>query len=177
MKEIIETTLIAAMGPPGGGKNIITTRFLRHFYIFSTAESDDKTYLRIFNTIIDWHTQKNELGAEISKALKFAVEGTIEMYIQICETLKPTPAKSHYLFNLRDISRLVEGMLMFAPREAKDSRAITKLWIHEVSRVFYDRLTLESDQVWFYNLMTQCIKNKLRESDVKSLFKDSVSED
>ena len=152
MKEIVDTCLISAMGPPGGGRNLITPRFLRHFYIFSTAEADEKTYLRIFNVIVDWHSNRNELNAEITKALKFAVEGTIDLYTQICHNLKPTPAKSHYLFNMRDISRVVEGVLMLGPKEATDTKIVSKLWMHEVSRVFYDRLVTEQDQVWFYNV-------------------------
>ena len=177
MREIVDTNLLAAMGPPGGGKNIITPRFLRHFYIFATAESDEKTYLRIFSVIIDWYVKKNDLNMEVSKNLKFAVEGAIDMYMQISENLKPTPAKSHYLFNLRDISRVVEGMLMISPKEVKDPKIVTRLWMHEVSRVFYDRLTTEADQHWFFNVLLQCLKNKLRESDTKAPFKETVPED
>ena len=66
---------------------------------------------------------------------------------------------------------------MLDPRQIKDTRTINKLWIHEVCRVFYDRLIIESDQVWFYNLLNQCLKNKIRESDSKILFKDSVPDD
>ena len=177
MREIVDTNLLAAMGPPGGGKNLITSRFLRHFYVFATAESDEKTYLRIFSVIIDWYVKKNDLNMEVSKTLKTAAEGAIDMYIQISENLKPTPAKSHYLFNLRDISRVVEGMLMISPKEVKDPRVVIRLWMHEVSRVFYDRLTTESDQAWFFTLLLQCLKNKLRESDTKLPFKETVPED
>ena len=47
------------MGPPGGGRNDITSRFSRHLQIVSIDEFDDDTMSRIFNTISDWHFGSN----------------------------------------------------------------------------------------------------------------------
>ena len=33
-------------------------------------------------------------------------QATIEVYGSVCEKFLPTPAKIHYLFNLRDISKV-----------------------------------------------------------------------
>ena len=43
---------LAAMGPPGGGRNPVTPRFLRHFNIIAFTPFSDDTMIRIFNTII-----------------------------------------------------------------------------------------------------------------------------
>lgn len=50
--------LVAAMGPPGGGRNDITGRFTRHMNIISIDEFDDATMTRIFSAITDWHFSK-----------------------------------------------------------------------------------------------------------------------
>lgn len=40
------------------------------------------------------------------------VDTTIQVYSTITSQLLPTPAKSHYTFNLRDLSKVFQGILM-----------------------------------------------------------------
>lgn len=47
---------------------------------------------------------------------------------------------------------------------------ISRLWINELSRVFFDRLIFEDDKVWFYNTLLHIIRNKLKE-DIKNVVK------
>lgn len=39
------------------------------------------------------------------------VNAAVEIYDRIAFDLLPTPAKSHYVFNLRDLSKCVQGVL------------------------------------------------------------------
>jgi len=59
MREIVDTTIISAMGPPGGGRNVITPRLIRHFFPFCTNEQDEKTLIRIFSAIVEISIAKN----------------------------------------------------------------------------------------------------------------------
>lgn len=58
---IVDTVVVGAMGPPGGGRNHITPRLLRHFNILCFLEFDDSTLTRIFKTIVDWHFNLNKV--------------------------------------------------------------------------------------------------------------------
>lgn len=54
---------VSAMGPPGGGRNDITSRFTRHLNMISIDEFDDATLTRIFTNITDWHFGKGFEGS------------------------------------------------------------------------------------------------------------------
>lgn len=60
---------VGAMGVPGGGRNEVTDRFLRHMQIICLDAFDDNTLNKIFVTILDWHLSKGyvENVARLSK--------------------------------------------------------------------------------------------------------------
>lgn len=39
------------------------------------------------------------------------MSATVELYNAIRVSLLPTPSKSHYTFNLRDLSKVVQGVM------------------------------------------------------------------
>jgi len=62
--------------------------------------------------------------------------------------LKPTPSKQHYLFNLRDISRIYQGITNADKKQITTPVALMRLWIHENTRVFGDRLIELKERKW-----------------------------
>lgn len=149
---IVDTCVIAAMGPAGGGRNHVTPRLLRHFNLFSFNEFEDGTLRHIFRTIVDWHFSSYSYSSDIRKfACDEIIEATVDTYRVAMRNLLPTPSKSHYTFNLRDFSRIVQGILLSRPYEGYNKTALIRLWTHETLRVFGDRLTDDNDRRWFHD--------------------------
>lgn len=101
------------------------------------------------------------------------VDATSDIYAKITQDLKPTPAKSHYTFNLRDMSKVFQGMLMASPQTCNDKFIMIRLWVHETMRVFHDRLVSMEDRFWVTNYVTELINEVFKEKiEYKELFED-----
>ena len=101
--KIIDICFIGAMGPPGGGRQIVTNRFLRYFSFISFPELENNSITQIFDVILQTFVDAY-LTPEIGHCVDPMIAAELELYSTLLEELLPTPAKSHYTFNLRDIA-------------------------------------------------------------------------
>ncbi|XP_066933177.1 dynein axonemal heavy chain 2-like [Clytia hemisphaerica] len=152
MKFIKDMLLVAAMGPPGGGRTHISERLKSRFNLINMTFPQDSQIKRIFGTMI---TQKlQEFEEEVKATGDILTQATIDIYTSIVQTMLPTPTKIHYLFNLRDISKVFQGLLR-ANKDYHDTKSsIARLWVHECFRVFADRLIDDNDREVFVNLLS-----------------------
>ncbi|ESU37863.1 Dynein heavy chain [Giardia duodenalis] len=177
-KQIIDTYLITAMGPPGGGRQTITNRMQRHLNFLVFPEMNDNGLKGIFSTIVKWWSGRSfttasaaDLADEVKKRCQILVDASLSVYNSARAELLPTPEKSHYVFNLRDLSKVFQGILMIDPLSvvaklsndgstvpysiADVEKNLIRLWIHENMRVYYDRLIDDHDRHWFEKLLTK----------------------
>ncbi|MEQ2250438.1 hypothetical protein ILYODFUR_000797 [Ilyodon furcidens] len=161
---LVDLQLICAMGPPGGGRNAVTSRFLRHFNIFSINPFSDDTMVRIFSNIVAFYLQNNAFPPECFTVGNQIVTATMAVYKKAMQNLLPTPAKSHYTFNLRDFSRVIQGCLLLKKESLENKHTMTRLFVHEVFRVYYDRLVDDQDREWLYKLMSSILKDHFKEN-------------
>ncbi|KAI8820875.1 dynein heavy chain and region D6 of dynein motor-domain-containing protein [Fimicolochytrium jonesii] len=157
--EIVDITFVCAMGPPGGGRNPVTQRFTRHFNLFSYVEMDNPSLQRIFGTILG--SFLNRFSPDIQKQTTPIVSASINIYNTIRAELLPTPAKSHYTFNLRDLAKVVLGVLSADQKSIASSADIVRLWVHECLRVFQDRLVDNTDKSWFLSLVKESMTQSI----------------
>ncbi|XP_031217595.1 dynein heavy chain 12, axonemal [Mastomys coucha] len=161
---LVDIELIAAMGPPGGGRNAVTPRFIRHFNICTINTFSDETMVRIFSSIMLFYLRNHDFSPEYFILGHQIVSGTMEIYKQSMANLLPTPAKSHYTFNLRDFSRVIRGCLLIEKDAIESKHTMIRLFVHEVLRVFYDRLINDEDRNWLFLLIKNVIKDHFKES-------------
>ena len=100
---------VTAMGPPGGGRNSITPRYVRHFNVIYIEPYSTDSLNNIFSNVMEWFFLSNN-NPSFSKTIQnqkdSIISNTLTIYRQISEKFKPTPAKSHYTYNLRDVSKV-----------------------------------------------------------------------
>mmetsp|Transcript_20676 Transcript_20676/g.31602 ORF Transcript_20676/g.31602 Transcript_20676/m.31602 type:complete len:1097 (+) Transcript_20676:1528-4818(+) len=169
-KDVEDTTIIACAAPPSGGRAVITPRFTRRLNMFCLPEASQGTLSTIFSSIM-----KGFLGTGFAEKVRnleeASINSTIEIYIKIQEDLRPTPAKFHYLFNLRDVSKVVQGVCMTKPVSIQNEDTFMKLWVNESFRVFYDRLINDEDRTWFKDLILELISKNFKLScDKETIF-------
>lgn len=157
--EIVDITFVSAMGPPGGGRNEVTSRFTRHFNMMSFVEMEDSSLSRIFSIILGSFLSK--FPSEVQIMSDPIVDASIHIYNTIRKELLPTPAKTHYTFNLRDLSKIIGGVLSADIKTVVQEPDVVRLWIHECMRVFQDRLVDQTDKTWFTDLLKETMNVKL----------------
>ena len=52
------------------------------------------------------------LPTDATRFAKSLVNATVAMYQAAQNNLLPTPTKSHYTFNVRDVARIIQGILL-----------------------------------------------------------------
>lgn len=112
---IIDIIFISAMGPPGGGRSAISPRMKRHFNMLAYPDLAKEAIVMIFKKILKAFIA--DYSSEIAMVIDQLVASTHCVYTAVAENLRPTPSKSHYTFNLRDISKIVQGICGSDPRQ------------------------------------------------------------
>ncbi|CAG9836231.1 unnamed protein product [Diabrotica balteata] len=99
---------LGAMGLVGGSRQDVYPRFLRHFSIFSINEFSQESMAKIYSNVLLLGWKNNGFPSEIIMVVNQVVNATLNIFKAAQENLRPTPSKSHYIFNLRDFFRLIQ---------------------------------------------------------------------
>ncbi|MCO5597847.1 hypothetical protein L7F22_051931 [Adiantum nelumboides] len=143
-KNIKDIKFVSAMGRPGGARNHVDPRFISLFCTFEIQFPAASSLFQIYNSILQAHVQN--LSAEVKEISGSITEMTLELYNYLVDSLPPTPAKFHYIFNLRDLSRVYEGLTLSTTDTVKTSSQLLRLWRNECLRIFHDRLVSQADK-------------------------------
>ncbi|KAK9884326.1 hypothetical protein WA026_005276 [Henosepilachna vigintioctopunctata] len=164
---LLDVLFTSAMGLVGGSRQEIYARFLRHFVILSINEFSNDTMAKIYQNVLLLGWKNNGFSSEIIMQVNIIVAASLEIYRASMENLRPTPSKSHYVFNLRDFSRLIFGCAMLRRESVTEEigrKIFPKIWVHEVMRVVNDRLVDAADKKWLFKKIKETIKDVFRDS-------------
>src|SRR5690606_6291278 len=82
---------IAAMGPPGGGKNHVDPRFLSLFTIFNISFPSEDSLKTIYSSILMAHLKN--FSKDIQEVGEKVTDITLKLYNSVIKKLPPTPSK------------------------------------------------------------------------------------
>jgi dynein heavy chain len=103
----------------------------------------------------------------VRECVKPLVESSIMLYEDVTRTLRPIPAKPHYTFNLRDLSKVIQGVLRVQPSQLTGRPALLHLWWHECLRTFSDRLVDGDDRAWLRDKLLELGRVHWKGGDLK----------
>ena len=164
-RKITNVSFAAAMGPPGAGREPITDRYTRHYNVIYIVPYSEMSLKYIFGNVMEYifgNQGKLAFTKGVMGLKDSIVAATIKTYQQVGTDFKPTPAKSHYTYNLRDVSKVFQGINKTSPRAITNENDMIKLWGHECLRVFQDRLLSIEDRQKFDRLITIKIKEHFK---------------
>ncbi|KAL0228525.1 hypothetical protein RCL1_004668 [Eukaryota sp. TZLM3-RCL] len=159
--EIQNMSIVCACAPPGGGRSEVTARVTRHFNQLVLPQPSPSVLSRIFGCLLSGYLGANNFKKEIQSLSEGTVAASIEVYDKVLAEMRPTPTKSHYTFNLRDLSKVIQGITMIKSKDCFDTDTFVRLWCHESMRVFHDRLVSEDDRIWFKKTLLELSKKHL----------------
>ena len=135
------------MNPKAGSFNI-ELRLQRHFSVFAVQVPDETIIKQIYKKILEGHYAKFSFTPQVNMGEKI-VDASFFLFKSILaegKNFSPTAQKFHYQFNLRDLSRITEGIMLGTILNYNNKMFdVIKLWVHECRRVFEDRLIFKDD--------------------------------
>lgn len=155
---IVDILFCGAMGPPGGSRSQLSNRFMRHFNLITYTELSDSSIKAIFSRKVTHFLIR--FSDAVKDTIPTIVNSSISLYKEIKSTLLPTPKNSHYLFNLRDMAKALQGVCSATAKYTNQKIDILRLWVHEMTRAFGDRLICDEDRKWLKDLMDKNLFNE-----------------
>ncbi|XP_059098400.1 dynein axonemal heavy chain 7-like [Tigriopus californicus] len=160
--KLIEMQVSGALRPPDGSSKSLSNRFIRHFNVVNVDQINDDVAVSIFSRIVLWHLDTRGFSKEFDPCIDQIVKATLDIHKYATCKLLPTPYHPHYIFSLKEFSRVISGVLLSVPETMLDLNAMKRLWIHETMRIYYDRLSYGPDRESFLTSVKSICMDKLK---------------
>ncbi|XP_034662377.1 dynein beta chain, ciliary [Drosophila subobscura] len=190
LKDIRHCQFAACMNPTAGSFTI-DPRLQRHFCVFSVSPPHEDMLQFIYGSILNGHLENPAQGfsKEIRTIGSLLVRVGIALHRRVEYAFLPTAVKFHYLFNLRDLTGIYQGLMnsVGAPASAGGGTAnvyggtvcsrpaeLIRLYVHEAFRVYHDRLVDPYDIKSFKSSIRDIFKKDFEDFDEEFVFAEPL---
>ncbi|XP_025202252.1 dynein beta chain, ciliary-like, partial [Melanaphis sacchari] len=159
LKDIQNVMFTSSMNPTAGSFTI-DSRLQRHFYVFALGFPSHDALYTIYSSILTQHLKNpvNKFNSTVLKLADIIVQLAINFHEKILTVFLPTAIKFHYIFNLRDMSNVFQGIMFTTGECVSTTSSFIRLWFHETSRIYSDKLIEKKDQETFSKTIIEQIK-------------------
>ncbi|XP_052825334.1 dynein beta chain, ciliary isoform X1 [Octopus bimaculoides] len=168
LKDIHNTQYVACMNPTAGSFTI-DARLQRHFCVFAISFPCEDSLKTIYSSILSQHLSFGEFLPVVQKFSQNIVIGSLVLHSRVASHFLPTAIKFHYIFNLRDLSNIFQGILFSSKNCCNTPAELVRLWVHETQRVYCDKLVNEHDIEHFLKVQKDVITKCFEDCDAAAL--------
>ena len=166
LKQIQGVQYVSCLNP-SAGSFVIDPRCQRQYCTFAvTAPSLDQV-THIFTSIFSGHL--SVFNPDISANCSRIVKAAVDLHRMVTDVFVPTAIKFHYIFNLRELSSVFEGLCRSREMFYSTNLSVVRLFIHEAERVYQDRMITEADRTRYWEIVSDIVKKNF-----DNLSKDQV---
>lgn len=171
LKDIHNVQFLSCMNPTAGSFTI-NPRLQRHFSVFAVSFPSQEASYHIYNSIYHQHLTDplKKFNTNIVKICPNLVQAALALHQKVATTFLPTAIKFHYTFTLRDMSNIFQGMLFATGDAVTNQTNFIRLWMHEASRVYGDKLIDRRDIDTFGKLVVETVKKSFEEIEENDIF-------
>ena len=182
MKYLVDSNYVAAMNAPGGGKNDIPNRLKRLFTCVNVPLPSKAAIETVFGSLMAGRFEQTTFDISVCELASKLVPMTLTLWNQVQQRILPTPAKFHYLFNIRELSKVFQGIILAARDRFRKGVVVENagkvntpvgylmsLWYHECHRVFCDKLVTYEDKEVVDKMMIEIMKQNTTEDVLKQV--------
>ncbi|XP_051731342.1 dynein axonemal heavy chain 9-like isoform X1 [Ctenopharyngodon idella] len=157
LKEIHNVQYVSCMNPTAGSFTI-NPRLQRHFSVFALSFPGVDALNTIYCSILNQHLRSEGFTAVLQKSSSQLVQLALDFHHRITTTFLPTAIKFHYIFNLRDLSNIFQGILFCTSECVRSPQDLLKIYLHESNRVYRDKMIEDKDFALFDKLQSDTVK-------------------
>ncbi|XP_075210990.1 dynein heavy chain at 93AB [Lycorma delicatula] len=166
LKDIHNCQYVSCMNPTAGSF-AINPRLQRHFCVFAVSFPNGESLNGIYQSILNQHLANVEhrFPPVVTRLSPNVVAATIALHNKAAQVFLPTAIKFHYIFNLRDLSNVFQGLLFSSMDCLHYPSDFVRLWMHESQRVYGDKLTDDKDADAFTKFQLDIVKKNFDDLD------------